>query len=142
MTLRAVFAHAIIFDEWSLEAVSLDLLQAFGKDASFEVGAVASGGGDYFTIGDYFCLEERGLIEGVVAVYVVACNVDGNEVLLFQPVSGKLPLVQAIVSMPCSCRAVAEELSIEVNTVKRGTCDAEKCRIARGFIENDAESDG
>jgi hypothetical protein len=109
-------AHAIVLDEGSLKAVALHLLHPMGQDRGLETGARAGGGGQHFRIGDDLGLEEGGLVQEVVAVGVVAGDLDGKDVA--STCRLERPFVNAAVPVRAASGTVTDESPVEVDAVE------------------------
>ena len=133
--------EAIDFGEGPLEAVALHLLHALLEDGAVEGRALAAGGGEDLAAGDDLGLEERGLVEQVVAVDVVAGDLEGDDVRAGLELVGQVPLVHAEEAVRAAGRAVAEETAVEEDAVEGGAGGAQQDLVLRGRLEGGAEAD-
>ena len=105
-------------DERPLEAVALNLLDAVVEHGRGERDALAAGRGQHFPVRHDFGLQERRLIQQVVAVAVVARDLDGHDVLARREFPAQVPLVDPVVPVRAARRAVAEELAVDTGPVE------------------------
>ena len=134
-------SEAIDLGKRPLEAVALHFLHPLFEDDRRERRALAGGRGEHLAGGDDFRLEERRLVEQIVAVHVVTADFKGNDVQAGLKAAGKVPLVHAVVAVRPARRAVAEELAVQEHAINGGARGAQDGLIPHRRGEARAEAD-
>ena len=102
---------------------------------------LAVGGGEDLAARNDLGLQERGLVEQVVAVDVVAGHFEGDHVHAGLKLGGEVPLVHAEEAVRAAGWTVAEELAVEEHAVKRGARGPQEDLLLCGGLEAGAKAD-
>ncbi|OPZ98369.1 MAG: hypothetical protein BWY71_01287 [Planctomycetes bacterium ADurb.Bin412] len=110
----------VVFNEGTLETVPLYFLHAAGKNRRLKRLALARGGGGHLAVHQQFGLEERRLVEQVVAVDVVSGCLDCQNIFLVPQFPAQIPFIHPVVAVRSPCRSVADKPAVQKDSIEGG----------------------